>query len=227
MMRLTQIQIIQSLGEALSWWEREVKWGVPIGELNHLTGRIGELYTAMITRGEMADRTNQRGYDVITASGDRVSVKTITTSTHVTFNKATLSEVERIVILRLRNDSSEVSIEEVFDGTVEEALPLMRENERNWHFNTYDRKAKVRDLTHLDLLRFSTFGEYEIRQYSDTTIDVLKNGHRVEPTLPALREIGGQIGVSDLNANDNPKNTRTFGADIMAMLSTSDLGQPT
>jgi hypothetical protein len=41
---LTQVQIIQSLAEALSWFEKELGWGVAPGELNHLTGRIGELY---------------------------------------------------------------------------------------------------------------------------------------------------------------------------------------
>lgn len=58
---LSQVQIIQSLAEALSWFEKELNWGVSPGELNHLTGRIGELYAAMMTRGQMALDTNQRG----------------------------------------------------------------------------------------------------------------------------------------------------------------------
>ncbi len=76
-MPLTQVQVIQSLGEALSWFERELAWGVAPGELRHLTGRIGELYAAMITRGQMALDTNQRGYDVISAENERISVKTV------------------------------------------------------------------------------------------------------------------------------------------------------
>lgn len=47
---LTQVQIIQSLAEALAWMEKEIAWGVAIADLQHLTGRIGELYAAMITR---------------------------------------------------------------------------------------------------------------------------------------------------------------------------------
>jgi len=50
---LNQVQIIQSLAEALSWFEKEIGWGVSPGELNRLTGRIGELYAAT-TRGQMA-----------------------------------------------------------------------------------------------------------------------------------------------------------------------------
>jgi hypothetical protein len=58
---LTQVQIIQSLAEALAWFEKEIGSGVSPGERSHLTGRIGELYAAMISRGQMALETNQRG----------------------------------------------------------------------------------------------------------------------------------------------------------------------
>ncbi len=75
-MVLTQIQIIQSLGEAMSWFERELAWGVPATELRHLTGRIGELYAALITNGQMATSVNEKGYDVVCETGERVSVKT-------------------------------------------------------------------------------------------------------------------------------------------------------
>lgn len=67
-MALTQTQIIQSMAEALSWFEKELSRGVTPAELNHLTGRIGELYAAMITRGQMALESKQRGYDVIVGS---------------------------------------------------------------------------------------------------------------------------------------------------------------
>ncbi|TWI90602.1 hypothetical protein IQ03_04954, partial [Gemmobacter caeni] len=79
---LSQTQIIRSLGQALEWFEKEIGWGVSPGELNHLTGRIGELYAAMVTRGQMALATNQRGYDVVSGDGDYISVKTVTSSNH-------------------------------------------------------------------------------------------------------------------------------------------------
>ena len=60
-MALTQMQIIQSLDEAMSWLERELSWDVPPTELRHLTGRIGELYAALITNGRMATEVNQAG----------------------------------------------------------------------------------------------------------------------------------------------------------------------
>jgi len=69
-MALTQMQIIQSLGEAMNWFEREISWEVPPTELRHLCGRIGELYAALITNGQMATEVNQKGYDVV--SGWRI-----------------------------------------------------------------------------------------------------------------------------------------------------------
>lgn len=75
-MALTQMQIIQSLGEAMSWFERELQWGVEPTELRHLIGRIGELYAALISNGQMATEVNQKGYDVVSEKGERISVKT-------------------------------------------------------------------------------------------------------------------------------------------------------
>ncbi len=53
-MPLTQMQIILSLGETMIWFQRELDWGLPPTELRHLYGRIGELYAALITNGQMA-----------------------------------------------------------------------------------------------------------------------------------------------------------------------------
>lgn len=104
---LTQIQIIRALADALSWFEREIAWGVQPQELRALTGRIGELYAAMITRGQMALASNQRGYDVVSAEGERISVKTITTSNGIRFNPGTFGEVDRVIILRVNVDQEE------------------------------------------------------------------------------------------------------------------------
>lgn len=75
-MALTQMQTIQSLGEALAWLEREVSWGVKPTELGHFCGRTGELYACVVSGGQMALDVNQHGYDVVGASGKRISVKT-------------------------------------------------------------------------------------------------------------------------------------------------------
>lgn len=75
-MVLTQLQMIQSLGESVSYCERELNWGVPPTELTNLSGSIGELYAAFITNGQMSNSVNQNGYDVVSQLDERMSVKT-------------------------------------------------------------------------------------------------------------------------------------------------------
>jgi hypothetical protein len=70
-MAISQMALIQSLGEAMSWFEREVAWGVPATELRHLCGRIGELFVAVITNGRMATEVNQKGSVAIVSKGRR------------------------------------------------------------------------------------------------------------------------------------------------------------
>ena len=103
-MALTQMQLIQSLGEAMSWFERELGWGVQPTELRHLCGRIGELYAALITNGQMAPEVNQRGYDVVSGDGERISVKTtakMNGSGHISFNANAFVFVDRVIVLRM------------------------------------------------------------------------------------------------------------------------------
>ena len=110
-MAISQMALIQSLGEAMSWFEREVTWGVPPTEQRHLCGRIGELYVAVITNGQMATEVNQKGYDVVSSANERISVKTTATvgaASHVMFNAKTLSVVDRIIILRINTEEREI-----------------------------------------------------------------------------------------------------------------------
>jgi hypothetical protein len=121
-MALTQMQLIQSLGEAMAWFEKERSSGVPPQELRHLCGRIGELYAAMITNGQMANKINQKGYDVVSGIGEHISVKTTTMSNgsgHVSFNANTIAHVDRIMILQVNYE--EMQIEILFDDSLAEA----------------------------------------------------------------------------------------------------------
>ena len=99
-MALSQMQLIQSLGEAMAWFERELNWGVSATELRHLCRRIGELYAALITNGQMATQVNQKGYDVVSSVGEKISVKTTATigsSRHFEFNADSLQFVDRVI----------------------------------------------------------------------------------------------------------------------------------
>ena len=124
-MALSQFDIIKSLGESIAWFEKELSWGMPIAELRHLTGRIGELYVAMMTLGQLADSVNQKGYDVVSASGQRISVKTVTTASHVDFNLKTIGLVDRVIVLRV--NPSDLCIEVVYDLDMEQFQIKSRE----------------------------------------------------------------------------------------------------
>ncbi len=218
-MALTQTQIIQSLGEALSWFERELSWGVAPQELNHLTGRIGELYAAMITRGQMALDVNQRGYDVISAENEKISVKTITTSTHISFNKNTLSDVDRVIILRLNfDDDNGISVEEVLDKNINEALPLMVETENTFRLSSGLNKRSVKSIDNLKVLGKATYKAYTILRYESQTIHVLENNVLQLPAKPHLRKLAKLLGVDIYYDQDKPKNTRQLGKHIIDAL---------
>lgn len=69
----------------------------------------------------MALDTNQRGYDVISAENERISVKTVTTANHVAFNTNTFQLCDRVMVLRVNVDPEEgVSVEELLDCTASE-----------------------------------------------------------------------------------------------------------
>lgn len=217
---LTQVQIIQSLAEALSWFEKEISWGVSPGELNHLTGRIGELYAAMITRGQMALDTNQRGYDVVSASNERISVKTITTSTHVGFNQNTFVHVDRVMILRINiDDEKGVSVEELLDASAEEVRHLMREQAGKLVYPIKRGSREERPVESLEITAKATYSDLEVVKYESGAIRILQGGAVQEGAVKeTLRSIATDVGVDLLNSKGGLKNTQQLGADVIRSL---------
>lgn len=220
---LTQVQIIQSLAEALSWFEKEISWGVSPGELNHLTGRIGELYAAMITRGQMALNTNQRGYDVVSASNERISVKTITSSTHVDFNLNTFNHVDRVMILRVNiDDEKGVSVEELLDAQVETARQLMREQGSKLVYLIKRATREERPVESLEIAGKAPYSDFEIVKYENGAIRIFRNGEPQKVVVKeTLRSVAAEIGVDLFNSKDGLKNTQQLGADVIRALNAS------
>lgn len=215
-MSLSQTQIIRSLGEALAWFEKELSWGTPIAELRHLTGRIGELYVAMVTRGQMALSVNQVGYDVVSAEGEKISVKTFTSSNHITFNLNTLSHVNRVIVLQIILDESEPSIRELLDCTTAELLARLSGGNKlsTAHLILPDAERKV-SLADLKVVSSAIWADYTVVQLENGTIQVRVGPDLLAQAKPALREIAKSIGVDILNTMGNAKNTRSLGSDII------------
>jgi hypothetical protein len=217
-MALSQVQIIRSLGEALAWFEKELAWGVEPAQLGHLTGRIGELYAAMITRGQMALATNQHGYDVVGAENERISVKTITSSSHVTFRKSTFHHVDRILVLRINVDEGEASIEEVLDCGAEELPTHASEGAGEFVFRTRQAPKVRHTLDEMMITAEAQHGGFRILQYENGTIIVERDGQAQPQAKPALREIAASLGITLLNSSGNARNTRQLGAEILTAL---------
>ena len=212
-MALTQMQIIQSLGKAMSWLERELSWDVPATELRHLTGRIGELYAALITNGRMATEVNQAGYDVVSSTGERISVKTtgrMHTGGHISFNTNTLGLVDRIIILRINTD--EMQVETLLDMPVEQARLLMSDAATGKSCITMSKlinpPVKPRILLNV---KEAIWNNYKLVELENGTIEVFLNHELVTPIKPYLRDIAKELGISILNSNGNPFNIWQLG----------------
>lgn len=216
-MALTQMQLIQSLGEAMAWFERELNWGVPPTELRHLCGRIGELYAALITNGQMATEVNQQGYDVVSGDGERISVKTTATmgySGQVGFNTNSLEFVDRVIVLRINTE--EMQIETLLNTPLAEAVGLMsadRAGKKNLPLWRLVEKAKPR--AELKILKEVSYEDYTIRELENGSIEVERAGSQVAPAKPVLRELARRLNVSLLNSNGNALNTRQLGSQII------------
>jgi hypothetical protein len=215
-MSLSQVQIIRSLAEALTWFEKELAWKVEAAELRHLTGRIGELYAAMITRGQMALDVNQRGYDVVSAEGRHITVKTITSSSHVSFRKSTLNAAHEVMVLRINTSDGEASIEELFRGTVDELRPLCRDAENDLQYIIRKPSSEPLVFDGLAITGSVQIGSRRVIQYENGSIAVEVDGARAPVVKPILREIAAELRLSPLNSNGNAMNTRQLGAAIIA-----------
>lgn len=221
-MSLSQVQIIRSLAEALQWFEKELSWGAEVAELRHLTGRIGELYTAMIMRGQMAVAVNQVGYDVVSAEGDKISVKTFTTSTRVDFKASTLHHATRVMVLQILIEEGEPSIREALDCSVEELRPMLRDVGGQLYLPVNRIRASPeelpRNLAELQVVASANWRNLQIVRLENGTILVKDEGGTLPQALPVLRQVARDLNVDVLNPMGNPKNTRTLGADIIKSL---------
>ena len=214
-MALTQMQIIQSLGEAMSWFERELQWGVPPTEQRHLCGRIGELYAALISNGQMALAVNQQGYDVVSGQGERISVKTtamMDNGGQVLFNPRSLALVDRVMILRINTDAMQVEI--LLDAPVGEAMDFMGpevKGKRSLPLRRLTRRVKPRH--EIATVNEVTYAGFVIRELESGSIEVERDGQLVPNTYGALKPLALELNVSLLNSKGTATvNTQRLGS---------------
>ena len=145
-------------------------------------------------------------------------MKTVTTSSHVLFNKGTLGDVDRVMILRIEIDEGEASIVEVYDGTRNDMITKSKDVGAQYQYVLKKQVAAKRPLSDLKATASAHLGDRMIRQLENGTI-VVEIGGVAQPVVkPLLREICEEIGVGLLNANGNRKNIRQLGAAVIASL---------
>ena len=219
---LTQMQIIQSLGEAMSWLEREISWGANPAELRHLMGRIGELYVAMYTNGNMAEHVHEKGYDVVTKENERISVKTTTRNSgsgFISFNPNTLQFVDRVIIIRFNEEEMELEI--LLDMSIDETKKLMSQRsdgKLSIALSKIYKPGKVRTDYEVAVIKTAIYENYEIRELESGSIEVYENGEKYSIVKPVLRKIASLISLSVINSKGNPYNTRQLGTLIVQEL---------
>lgn len=216
-MALTQMQIIQSLGEAMNWFERELSWGVPPTELRHLCGRIGELYAALITNGQMATEVNQKGYDVVSGDGERISVKTTAmmgSGGHINFNSNTLELVDRIIILRVNTE--EMQVETLLNATTAETIDIMGPEKNGKRSLALSKLTKApKNIVDIKSVKEVEFDGYTIRELETGSIEIARDGDLIIPAKPELRKLAKALSINLLNGNGNIMNTRQLGGQLI------------
>ena len=217
---ITQTQIIQSLGEHLALLEKELGWGVRPAELRHFSGRIGELYVAMITRGQMAVATNQKGYDVVGGDGEHISVKTITSRHPISFKDTTLHLADRVIVILLQvDDESGVTIEEIWDETVSttaEKLSAPNKGSRTLYIPRSERVS--RDPHNMAVTHEAKVDGYLLKRFENGSIEVALDGVVQSPAKPVLRALAAQFGVMIETANGRLKTTHQLGSHVISAI---------
>ena len=212
------MQIIQSLGEAMAWFEREINWGVPPTELRHLCGRIGELYVALITNGQMATAVNQKGYDVVSADGQRISVKTTAmmgNTGHFSINSNTLEFVDRVIFLRINTE--EMQIETLLDVSKDKIQDIAQviDGKRTFSLGQIVTKPSTQKIK---TIKEVSYQDYTLRELETGSIELELDGEKLNPVKPILLRFANELNLSTLNSNGNLLNTRQLGSQIIRHL---------
>ena len=155
---------------------------------------------------------------MVSADNERVSVKTVTSSSHVSFKRSTHQHVDRVIVLRLNVEENEASIEELLDCRVDRLSEHVVESANEYIYRVRGKNREVRSNADLAITSEASIDTKRIIQYESGTFTVEQEGEQLMPVLPVLRQIAAEIGVSLLNSAGGPRNTRQLGAEIIAAL---------
>ena len=114
--------------------------GVKPTEVRHLIGRLGEFYCALVVDASISHVVNQHGFDVISSTGRRISVKTTAQkSGFVAISSKTLEHVDDLMILQYKDHH----LHEIYYGDINKAIRAARFYANNKKYELDISKARV------------------------------------------------------------------------------------
>ncbi len=164
----------------------------------------------------MAVHVNQKGYDVVSKDGERISVKTTATTAggrHVAFNANSLNLVDRVLVLRINTE--EMQVETLLDAPVSEALALMTPmgSKRIIALSRLRKDSQAR--TDIKSVTEVAYEGYVVKELETGSIELTFGGQTVTPVLPGLRKLAQLLNLSILNSSGNAFTTRQLGSQII------------
>jgi hypothetical protein len=192
-----------------------IEAGISPQELRAHTGVIGEAFVADYLGVRLTIANNQRGYDLEDADGLRVSVKTITTSTHISLNEKTLDQVDRIIVVWLDTIEDQLDVVVVYDSGVEDFLSQsarpyrgsLRLGRGAMKFPKTIATANKFELG--EVIATLKDGDVEYRKHTSGSFTALVDG-KPEPARQHLLSLRDQLGLPDKMTNT----TRSLGAQV-------------
>ncbi|MDI2113459.1 hypothetical protein [Commensalibacter nepenthis] len=168
----------------------------------------------------MALEVNQRGYDVVSAEGEHISVKTITSTKHIRFNLNSFDQVHRVVIIRIVFDeNNEISIEEILDKSADDfvACCWVDEHRKKYIYSPYKQTRSV-PLAQQKIAKQVYYDAYQISEYENGRIVMTKDGQEITNINQILQKIALSLGIDIFTRSRNQRTNRRLGAKIIAAI---------
>jgi len=197
-----------------------IEAGISPQELRAHTGVIGEAFVADYLGVRLADINNQRGHDLIDPDGLRVSVKTITTSVHVSLNEGTMNQVDRVIAVWIGTAADELDIIVVYDKGTDDFLidcgPVYRKKFRLMRSAmTFPNKPATAGKFDVgDVTETYEYGNVVFRKHVSGSFTALVDGEP-KPARQLLIDLRDRLGLPQ-KVNDT---TRSLGGQVFSHLS--------
>ncbi len=215
-MASSQIEQIRSLDEAMQWFERELQWGVPVSELAHLVGRIGNLYVAVHSNGQLAVGHTQLGYDVVSGTGERFSVSAIAGTKikgEINFTRSRLERVDRVATVFFNTDEMDVQI--LLDVPVNELEGYVSVQGDKIILPVEQLIPIKKGRTEITVLREVKYKDYMLFELENGDIKIELYGEPVSNMRNALLKIAQEIGVPIQRGMGRVNNSRVVGTMVI------------